>query len=73
MKDESLNFCFGMYKCTKKDRLEKIDELLGEYIVRFAWAVMAGGDFPTKKQINQEAKSRKELIAAIDTLMMAQK
>lgn len=72
MKDESLDFCFKMYKCTKKDRLDKIDELLSEYIVRFAWAAMAGGDFPTKKQIAQEAKYRKELVAAIDTLMRAQ-
>lgn len=72
MKDESLDFCFKMYKCTKKQRLEKIDELLRQYIEHYGWAYSQGGMFPNKTQVKAEMRARKNLVAAIDTLMRAQ-
>lgn len=73
MKDESLDFCFKMYKCTKKQRLEKIEELLREYIEHYGYAYAQGGMTPNKTQAKKEVRARKNLVAAIDTLMRAQK
>lgn len=70
---EYLNFCFDMYKCTKKQRLDKIDELLGEYMEGYAIAYSQGGMCPNKRQNADEKRARKRLILAIDALMEAQK
>lgn len=58
---------------TKKERLEKIEELLGEYIENYGWAYSQGGMFPNKTQAKNEIRARKKLLSAIDTLMEAQK
>jgi len=71
--DESLNFCFGMCKITKTQRLEKIEELLRSYIESYGYAYAQGGMFPNKTQAKKEVRARKNLVAAIDTLMRAQK
>lgn len=72
MKDELLNFNFGMYRLTKRQRLGKIEELLREYIESYGWAYSQGGMCPNKKQAKAEVSARKNLVAAIDTLMRAQ-
>ena len=72
MKDESLDFCFKMYKCTKRQRLEKIEELLRSYIESYGYAYAQGGMCPNETQAKKEVRARKNLVAAIDVLMRAQ-
>ena len=67
---------FRMFnKMTKTQRLNKVEEILEEYINAYSVACAQSGMFPnipTKGQVKNELRARKNLITAIDTLMRAQ-
>jgi hypothetical protein len=64
---------FRMFKMTKTQRLNKIEEILRGDIESHAIAYFEGGMCPNKRQLADEEIARKRLILAIDTLMEAQK